>query len=147
MLRNERFAVTTGLWLGQKASSPASVCPCCQPDSVSFDSLADGGSGGVAGDQSVIMAYSPSEGVLLSSSAGSVLTHLNDSDTLSRSFPSGSKSRRSRLSGLCQLGASLPGEHSVVRLSSHGAFGPFQIFPSSNLEITAISICQGTLVQ
>nr|XP_005489649.2 PAS domain-containing serine/threonine-protein kinase [Zonotrichia albicollis] len=56
------------------------------------------------------MAYSPSEGALLSSSAGLVLTHLNDSDTLSRSFPSGSKSRRSRLSGLCQIGASLPGE-------------------------------------
>ncbi|XP_014164144.1 PAS domain-containing serine/threonine-protein kinase isoform X1 [Geospiza fortis] len=56
------------------------------------------------------MAYSPSEGALVSSSAGLVLTHLNDSDTLSRSFPSGSKSRRSRLSGLCQLGASLPGE-------------------------------------
>ncbi|XP_071293330.1 PAS domain-containing serine/threonine-protein kinase [Agelaius tricolor] len=56
------------------------------------------------------MAYSPSEGALLSSSAGLVLTHLNDSDTLSRSFPSGSKSRRSRLSGLCQLGTSLPGE-------------------------------------
>uniref|UniRef100_A0A8C9N092 PAS domain-containing serine/threonine-protein kinase n=1 Tax=Serinus canaria TaxID=9135 RepID=A0A8C9N092_SERCA len=99
-----------GLWLGRKASSPASVCPCCQPDSVSFDSLADGGSRGVAGDQSVIMAYSPSEGAILSSSAGLVLTHLNDSGMLSRSFPSGSKSRRSRLSGLCQLGASLPGE-------------------------------------
>uniref|UniRef100_A0A8C9MZC8 PAS domain-containing serine/threonine-protein kinase n=1 Tax=Serinus canaria TaxID=9135 RepID=A0A8C9MZC8_SERCA len=56
------------------------------------------------------MAYSPSEGAILSSSAGLVLTHLNDSGMLSRSFPSGSKSRRSRLSGLCQLGASLPGE-------------------------------------
>uniref|UniRef100_A0A8C3RFP5 PAS domain-containing serine/threonine-protein kinase n=1 Tax=Cyanoderma ruficeps TaxID=181631 RepID=A0A8C3RFP5_9PASS len=55
-------------------------------------------------------ACSPSEGALLSSSAGSVLTHLNDSDTLSRSFPWGNKSRKSRLSGLCQLGASLPGE-------------------------------------
>ncbi|XP_039583832.1 PAS domain-containing serine/threonine-protein kinase isoform X1 [Passer montanus] len=53
------------------------------------------------------MAYSPSEGALLSPS---VLTHLNDSDLLSRSFPWGSRSRRSRLSGLCQLGASLPGE-------------------------------------
>ncbi|CAN8199523.1 unnamed protein product [Coccothraustes coccothraustes] len=56
------------------------------------------------------MACSSSEGALLSSSAGLVLTHLNDSGMLSRSFPSGSKSRRSRLSGLCQLGPSLPGE-------------------------------------
>ncbi|XP_038002022.1 PAS domain-containing serine/threonine-protein kinase isoform X2 [Motacilla alba alba] len=56
------------------------------------------------------MAYSPSEGALLSSSAGLVLTQLNDSDMLSRSFPWGSKSRRSGLSALCQLGASLPGE-------------------------------------
>lgn len=55
-------------------------------------------------------AYSPSGGALLSSSAGLVLTHLNDADKLSRSFPWGNKSRRSRLSGLCQLGASLPGE-------------------------------------
>ncbi|XP_066050136.1 PAS domain-containing serine/threonine-protein kinase isoform X1 [Chamaea fasciata] len=55
-------------------------------------------------------ACSPSEGALLSSSAGSVLTHLNDSDMLSRSFPWGKQSRKSRLSGLCQLGASLPGE-------------------------------------
>ncbi|RMC02302.1 hypothetical protein DUI87_21470 [Hirundo rustica rustica] len=54
--------------------------------------------------------YSPSEGAPLSSSAGLVLTHSNDSDTLSRSFPWGNKSRKSRLSGLCQLGASLPGE-------------------------------------
>ncbi|XP_015492775.1 PAS domain-containing serine/threonine-protein kinase isoform X5 [Parus major] len=55
-------------------------------------------------------SYSHSEGALLSSSAGLVLTHLNDSDTISRSLPCGNKSRRSRLSGLCQLGASLPGE-------------------------------------
>ncbi|XP_012430930.5 PAS domain-containing serine/threonine-protein kinase isoform X1 [Taeniopygia guttata] len=55
-------------------------------------------------------ACSPSEGALLSSSAGLVLTHLNGSDMLSRSFPWGNKSRRSRLFGLCQLGASLPGE-------------------------------------
>ncbi|XP_039929822.1 PAS domain-containing serine/threonine-protein kinase isoform X2 [Hirundo rustica] len=54
--------------------------------------------------------YSPSEGAPLSSSAGLVLTHSNDSDTLNRSFPWGNKSRKSRLSGLCQLGASLPGE-------------------------------------
>ncbi|XP_005050841.1 PREDICTED: PAS domain-containing serine/threonine-protein kinase isoform X1 [Ficedula albicollis] len=54
-------------------------------------------------------AYSPSEGALLSSSAGLVLTHLNDSDMLSRSFSWGNKSRKSRVSGLCQLGASLPG--------------------------------------
>ncbi|XP_053807174.1 PAS domain-containing serine/threonine-protein kinase [Vidua chalybeata] len=55
-------------------------------------------------------ACSTSEGALLSSSAGLVPTHLNGSDTLSRSFPWGNKSRRSRLFGLCQLGASLPGE-------------------------------------
>lgn len=73
-------------------------------------------------------ACSPSEGALLSSSAGSVLTHLNDSDLLSRSFPWGNKSRKSRLSGLCQLGASLPGEHTVLGLSSHEAFRQFQIF-------------------
>ncbi|XP_056355175.1 PAS domain-containing serine/threonine-protein kinase isoform X2 [Oenanthe melanoleuca] len=53
-------------------------------------------------------AYSPSEGALLSSSAGLLHTHLNDSDMLSRSFSWGNKSRKSRLSGLCQLGASLP---------------------------------------
>lgn len=114
-----------GCGLGWKASLPASVCPCRGPDSVSFVSVADGG------DQSVIMetnACSPSEGSLLSSSAGSELTHLSDSDKLSRSFPWGNRSRKSRLSGLSQRGASLPGEHGIVRLSSHEAFGQFQIF-------------------
>ncbi|XP_031974769.1 PAS domain-containing serine/threonine-protein kinase [Corvus moneduloides] len=63
-------------------------------------------------------AYSPSEGGLLSSSAGLVLTCLSDSDKLSRSFPWGNKSRKNRLSGLCQLGASLPGEKGSSYCSS-----------------------------
>ncbi|KAJ7400511.1 PAS domain-containing serine/threonine-protein kinase [Pitangus sulphuratus] len=55
-------------------------------------------------------AYSASEGGLLPSSTGLVLTCLNDSDKLSRSYPWGNKSRKSRLSGLCRLRASLSGE-------------------------------------
>ncbi|KAM6198986.1 PAS domain-containing serine/threonine-protein kinase isoform 1-T1 [Sarcoramphus papa] len=55
-------------------------------------------------------AYSPSEGGLLPSSVGLVLAHLNDSDKLSRSYPWASKSRKSQLSELCRLRASLPGE-------------------------------------
>ncbi|XP_027753480.1 PAS domain-containing serine/threonine-protein kinase isoform X2 [Empidonax traillii] len=55
-------------------------------------------------------AYSASEGGLLPSSTSLVLTCLNDSDKLSRSYPWGSKSRKSRLSGLRRLRASLSGE-------------------------------------
>ncbi|NXK54421.1 PASK kinase, partial [Chauna torquata] len=55
-------------------------------------------------------ACSPSEGGLLSSSLGPVLSHLNDSDKLNRSYPWASKSRRSQLSGLCRRRASLSGE-------------------------------------
>ncbi|XP_050164488.1 PAS domain-containing serine/threonine-protein kinase [Myiozetetes cayanensis] len=55
-------------------------------------------------------AYSASEGGRLPSSTGLVLTCLNDSDKLSRSYPWGNKSRKSRLSGLCRLRASLSGE-------------------------------------
>ncbi|KAM7107236.1 LOW QUALITY PROTEIN: PAS domain-containing serine/threonine-protein kinase [Ciconia maguari] len=54
-------------------------------------------------------AYSPSEGGLLPS-VGLVLAHLNDSDKLSRSYTWASKSRKSQLSELCQLRASLSGE-------------------------------------
>uniref|UniRef100_A0A8C8BTL6 PAS domain-containing serine/threonine-protein kinase n=1 Tax=Otus sunia TaxID=257818 RepID=A0A8C8BTL6_9STRI len=55
-------------------------------------------------------AYSPSEGALLPSSVGSALAYLNDSDKLSRSYPCASKSRKSQLSQLCRLRASLSGE-------------------------------------
>ncbi|XP_064522935.1 PAS domain-containing serine/threonine-protein kinase isoform X2 [Pseudopipra pipra] len=55
-------------------------------------------------------AFSASEGGLLPSSASLVLTCLNDSDKLSRSYPWGNKRRKSRLSGLCRLRASLSGE-------------------------------------
>nr|XP_009941058.1 PREDICTED: PAS domain-containing serine/threonine-protein kinase [Opisthocomus hoazin] len=54
-------------------------------------------------------AYSPSGGGLLPS-VGLGLAHLNDSDKLSRSYPSSSKRRRSQLSELCRLRASLSGE-------------------------------------
>ncbi|CAM9305597.1 unnamed protein product, partial [Bubo scandiacus] len=55
-------------------------------------------------------AYSPSEGGLLPSSVGLALAHLNDSDKLSRSYPCARKSRKSQLSELCRLRASLSGE-------------------------------------
>ncbi|XP_056214012.1 PAS domain-containing serine/threonine-protein kinase isoform X1 [Falco biarmicus] len=55
-------------------------------------------------------AYSPSEGGLLPPSVGLVLTHLNSSDKLSRSYPWARKSRKSQLSELCRLKASLCGE-------------------------------------
>ncbi|XP_010294368.1 PREDICTED: PAS domain-containing serine/threonine-protein kinase-like, partial [Phaethon lepturus] len=55
-------------------------------------------------------AYSPSEGGLLLSSVGLAPAHLNDSDKLSRSYPWASKSRKSQLSELCRLRASLSGE-------------------------------------
>ncbi|XP_059678791.1 PAS domain-containing serine/threonine-protein kinase [Gavia stellata] len=55
-------------------------------------------------------AYNPSEGSLLPSSVGLVLARLNDSDKLSRSYPWASKSRKSQLSELCRLRASLSGE-------------------------------------
>ncbi|XP_063196296.1 PAS domain-containing serine/threonine-protein kinase isoform X2 [Chroicocephalus ridibundus] len=54
--------------------------------------------------------YSPSEGGLLPSSVGLVLAHLNGSDKLSRSYPWVSRSRKSQLSELCRLRASLSGE-------------------------------------
>lgn len=72
-------------------------------------------------NQSVIMtakAYSPSKRVCLPSSVGLVLAHLNDSDKLSRSYPWASKSKKSQLSELCQLRASLSGERNILRLSS-----------------------------
>ncbi|XP_010116636.1 PREDICTED: PAS domain-containing serine/threonine-protein kinase, partial [Chlamydotis macqueenii] len=53
-------------------------------------------------------ASSPSEGGLLPSSVG--LAYLNDSDKLSRSYPWGSKRRKSQLSDLCRLRTSLSGE-------------------------------------
>ncbi|XP_035755929.1 PAS domain-containing serine/threonine-protein kinase isoform X2 [Egretta garzetta] len=55
-------------------------------------------------------AYSPSGGGLLPSPVGSALAHLNDSDKLNRSYPWASKSRKSQLSELCRLRASLSGE-------------------------------------
>ncbi|KAM6065274.1 PAS domain-containing serine/threonine-protein kinase isoform 2-T2 [Theristicus caerulescens] len=55
-------------------------------------------------------AYTPSEEGLLPSSVGLVLAHLNDCDKLSRSYPWASKSRKSQLSELCRLGASLSGK-------------------------------------
>ncbi|KAM6388835.1 PAS domain-containing serine/threonine-protein kinase isoform 2-T2 [Pluvialis apricaria] len=55
-------------------------------------------------------AYSPSEGGCLPSSVDLVLAHLNDSDKLSRSYPRASKSKKSQLSELCRLRASLSGE-------------------------------------
>ncbi|XP_009891387.1 PREDICTED: PAS domain-containing serine/threonine-protein kinase [Charadrius vociferus] len=66
-----------------------------------------------SGNQSIIMAakaYSPSEGGCLPSSVGLVLAHLNDSDKLNRSYPWASKSKKSQLSELCRLRASLSGE-------------------------------------
>ncbi|XP_075013827.1 PAS domain-containing serine/threonine-protein kinase isoform X7 [Calonectris borealis] len=60
--------------------------------------------------------YSPSEGGLLPSSVGLVPAH---SDKLSRSYSWASKSRKSQLSELCRLRASLSGERSILRLSSH----------------------------
>ncbi|XP_064313093.1 PAS domain-containing serine/threonine-protein kinase isoform X1 [Phalacrocorax carbo] len=55
-------------------------------------------------------AHNPSEGSLMPSTVGLVLSNLNDSDKLSRSYPLASKSRKSQLSELCRLRASLPGE-------------------------------------
>ncbi|KAM4655159.1 PAS domain-containing serine/threonine-protein kinase isoform 6-T7 [Amazona ochrocephala] len=55
-------------------------------------------------------AYSHSEGSLLPSSVGLECAHLNDSDKLNRSYPWANKSRRSQLSQLCRLRASLSGE-------------------------------------
>ncbi|KAM9274844.1 PAS domain-containing serine/threonine-protein kinase [Cariama cristata] len=55
-------------------------------------------------------AYSPSERGLRPSSVGLVLAHLSDSEKLSRSYPWASKSRKSQLSELCRLRASLSGE-------------------------------------
>ncbi|KAM6258369.1 PAS domain-containing serine/threonine-protein kinase isoform 2-T2 [Porphyrio hochstetteri] len=55
-------------------------------------------------------ACSPSEDGLLSSSVGLVLADLDDSNKLSRSYPWASKSRKSQLSQLCRLRASLSGE-------------------------------------
>ncbi|XP_029882831.1 PAS domain-containing serine/threonine-protein kinase isoform X4 [Aquila chrysaetos chrysaetos] len=55
-------------------------------------------------------AYSSSERGLLPSPIGLVLTLLNDSDKLSRSYPWDRKSRKSQLSELCRLRASLSGE-------------------------------------
>ncbi|KAM9615693.1 PAS domain-containing serine/threonine-protein kinase isoform 2-T3 [Morphnus guianensis] len=55
-------------------------------------------------------AYSSSEGGLLPSPIGLVLALLNDSDKLSRSYPWDRKSRKSQLSELCRLRASLSGE-------------------------------------
>ncbi|XP_010013659.1 PREDICTED: PAS domain-containing serine/threonine-protein kinase, partial [Nestor notabilis] len=55
-------------------------------------------------------AYSPSEVSLLPSSVTLDRAHLNDSDKLSRSYPWASKSRKSQLSQLCRLRASLSGE-------------------------------------
>ncbi|XP_009980806.1 PREDICTED: PAS domain-containing serine/threonine-protein kinase, partial [Tauraco erythrolophus] len=55
-------------------------------------------------------AYSPSEGGHLPPPGGLALAHLDDSDRLSRSYPTASKSRKSRLSQLCRLRASLSGE-------------------------------------
>ncbi|XP_030350072.1 PAS domain-containing serine/threonine-protein kinase isoform X2 [Strigops habroptila] len=54
--------------------------------------------------------YRPSEGSLLPSSIGLDCAHLNDSDKLSLSYPWASKSRKSQLSQLCRLRASLSGE-------------------------------------
>ncbi|XP_061861632.1 PAS domain-containing serine/threonine-protein kinase isoform X2 [Colius striatus] len=55
-------------------------------------------------------ACSPSEGALLPSSVDLDLAHLNDSDKLSKSYPWVNKSRKSQLSDLCRLRASLSGE-------------------------------------
>ncbi|XP_071607745.1 PAS domain-containing serine/threonine-protein kinase [Heliangelus exortis] len=55
-------------------------------------------------------APSPSARGLLPASAGAILTHGDDSDKLSRSYPWASKRRKSHLSDLCRLRASLPGE-------------------------------------
>ncbi|XP_071422789.1 PAS domain-containing serine/threonine-protein kinase isoform X1 [Pithys albifrons albifrons] len=55
-------------------------------------------------------ACGASEGGLLPSAAGLALPCLNGSDKLSRSYPWSSKSRKSRLSGLCRLRAPLSGE-------------------------------------
>ncbi|XP_062467120.1 PAS domain-containing serine/threonine-protein kinase isoform X3 [Pezoporus occidentalis] len=55
-------------------------------------------------------AYSHSEGSLLPSSVGLDRAHLNDSDKLNRSYPWASKIRKSQLSQLCRLRASLSGE-------------------------------------
>lgn len=66
------------------------------------------------GNQSVSMAAeacNPSEGSL-------VPAPLNDSDKLNRSYPWASKGRKSQLSELCRLRASLSGEHSILGLSS-----------------------------
>ncbi|KAM6357586.1 PAS domain-containing serine/threonine-protein kinase isoform 4-T4 [Alca torda] len=67
--------------------------------------------------------YRPSEGGLLPSSVGLVLAHLNGSDKLSRSYPWVSRSRKSQLSELCRLRASLSGEKwSSFCLSSLAAY-------------------------
>jgi len=75
-------------------------------------------------------AYSPSGGGLLPS-VGLGLAHLSDSDKLSRSYPSSSKRRRSQLSELCRLRASLSGdgEHTILRLTSRvvSEGGVFQV--------------------
>lgn len=63
-------------------------------------------------------AYSHSEGSLLPSSVGLDRAHLKDSDKLNRSFPWASKSRKSQLSQLCRLRASLSGKHCILRSSS-----------------------------
>ncbi|KAM9542906.1 PAS domain-containing serine/threonine-protein kinase isoform 6-T6 [Guaruba guarouba] len=55
-------------------------------------------------------AYSHSEGSLLPSSGGLDRAHLDDSDKLNRSYPWANKSRKSQLSRLCRLRASLSGE-------------------------------------
>ncbi|KAM9378376.1 PAS domain-containing serine/threonine-protein kinase [Phaethornis superciliosus] len=55
-------------------------------------------------------AGSPSDRGLLPASAGIILTHWDDSDKLSRSYPWASRRRKSHLSDLCRLRTSLPGE-------------------------------------
>lgn len=81
------------------------------------------------GNQTVTMAaeaYSSSEGGLRPSPIGLVLALLNDSDKLSRSYPWDRKSRKSQLSELCRLRASLSGEHSILRLSVSSEGDVFQ---------------------